>query len=109
MKVKSTLPFNTSLLSQHGPSSKDGQVVIGGGAPREVNLPAGATLEIADKLWTEYFAAPAEAMLENGNLVIVEGVKLSKADQAAADKARLAAIAAEAKELKAKQVESDKD
>lgn len=108
MKVQSKLPFNTSLLSQHGGKSKDGQVVIGGGAPRDVILPAGATMEIADKLWKDYFAAPAEAMLENGDLVILVPVELTEAEQEAADAAEMAAMEARAKELEAKKKKATK-
>ena len=102
MKVKSNLIFNTSLISQHGAKSKDGQVVIGGGAPRDVILPAGATMEIKDSIWKQYFAGPAEAMLKNGDLEITVPVQLTKAEQDAADEAELAAMEARAKELASK-------
>lgn len=101
MKVKSTLIFNTSLLAQHSPSQIDGKVVIGGSQPKDVILPAGATLEIEDSLWVKYFEGPAQELISAGYLEITEEVVLSKSDADKAKKAKTAALKAQLAELEA--------
>lgn len=102
MKIKSTLAFNTSLLSAHSPSVKNGQVVIGGGVSVDLNIPAGATLEVDDAKWKKFWAEPAADHIEAGYLVIVEGVKLTAAEQKKEDAAELAKLEARTAALKKK-------
>jgi len=103
MKVKSNLEFNTSLLSNHTNSAKEGKVVIGSSQPEAVLIPAGATLELDDASWKRISnTKSAQALLEKGHLVIVEAPKLSKKEQDAADKKALAKAKADAKELEDK-------
>jgi hypothetical protein len=101
MKIKSNFVFNTSLLAQHTPTAVDGKIVIGGSQPKDLILPAGATLELEDVLWTKYFEASAQDYLKSGHLKITEAVKLSKVDEAKAKKARAASLKAELAELEA--------
>tara|TARA_R110000796_G_scaffold14055_10_gene46153 strand:- start:4487 stop:4816 length:330 start_codon:yes stop_codon:yes gene_type:complete len=102
MKVKSNLIFNTALLSAHAPAVQDGKVVIGGGVSKELNIPAGSTIEVVDAIWVRDFQEAAKDHIEHGSLTIVEDVKLSEADQDKADAAELKKLEAKAKKLKAK-------
>tara|TARA_R110000744_G_scaffold208461_11_gene327191 strand:+ start:7664 stop:8002 length:339 start_codon:yes stop_codon:yes gene_type:complete len=99
MKIKSTMVMNTSILAAHGPSVKDGKVVIGGGASKSLNIPAGSTIELADAVWLKDFAVAAKDLLAAGDVVIVEDVKLSKADKVKANKAKAADLKAQLKAL----------
>tara|TARA_R110000796_G_scaffold40420_3_gene100050 strand:- start:10558 stop:10881 length:324 start_codon:yes stop_codon:yes gene_type:complete len=99
MKIKSNLVMNTSILAPHSPSSIDGKVVIGGGVPVAVNIPAGSTIEIDDAVWLKDFAKAATDLISSGSLSILEEVKLSKADLAKAKKARAVALKAELAKL----------
>jgi hypothetical protein len=99
MKIQSTMIMNTSILAAHGPSTKDGKVVIGGGAPKALNIPAGSTIEVADAVWLKDFAVAAKDLLASGEVVMVEDVVLSKADKAKANKIKAAELKAQLKAL----------
>lgn len=103
MKLVSNLLWNTSILKAHSPAVVDGKVVIGGGEPKSLNIIAGSTLEVDDKVWTEDFELAAQGLIADGAITIVEGVKLSKADKAKAKKAKAAALKAQLAALDAEE------
>ena len=103
MKIKSNLEWNTSILKAHSPAVVDGRVVIGGGEPKSLNIIAGSTTEVEDKVWLEDFKVAAQDLIEAGAIAVVEDVKLSKVDKAKANKAKAAALKAQLKALEAEE------
>ena len=93
--------FNTALFSPHSPSQVDGKVIIGGGEPESLNIPAGSTIELDDKVWLRDFAEAAQADIDAGNLVVVEKVKMSAAEKTKAKKERAKKLKAELAALEA--------
>jgi hypothetical protein len=100
MKITSNLPFNTSLFASHVVKDKSAtKVIIGGSAPEYLNIPAGSTIELEDKLW-EKFAKAAAPMINKGSLTLTVAPKLSVEDQEAEDDARMLEIEKEAAKIK---------
>ena len=72
MKIKSNLPFNTSLLSKHKPKETNaGGVVIGSGQPSYLKVPAGATIELDDSAWEEFNGPTAQGLIKAGKLTML--------------------------------------
>ena len=103
MKIKSHLNFNTSLFAPHKKATEGGKILIGSAQPDYINIPAGATLELADAEWAKYSdTETAKLWLEKGILEITEAPVLTEEEQEAADAAELAEVEARAAELAAK-------
>lgn len=101
MKITSKLKFNTKLIAAHKSISKGGSAarLIGSALPNVLRIPAGATIELADKDWAQYEVA-SKIHVKNGDLVITEAVVLSAEDQVVADDALEAELRKQMAELK---------
>lgn len=104
MQIKSNLIFNTNLVAAHkNVGDLDStSVLIGSSLPNVLRIPAGATITLADEEWKQFEAA-AKPLISNGDLTLVKAPELSAEDQEAQDKARMIALEAEAKAIKARQ------
>ena len=66
MKIQSTLEHNLSVFAKHGSKSS---------IPAYLTVPAGATLEVDDKIWLDGFASAFAPQINLGSIKVLEAPK----------------------------------
>lgn len=86
MKIKSNLNFNTSIMASHSSGADgEGNVVVGGGQPKRLKIPAGATITLSDEEWPNFDTEATRGSIACGNFTLIESPVMSAEEQAKYD------------------------